>query len=168
MPEETNIPPIRDDGLQLRERPRLQAVFWTVQRVAWVGFGVICLLALLGFTGSGGPFHMQRVTLPGMEVEVPRVTRWEGADTMTLHLAGPGDHVLTMGQPFFDRFGIERMQPEPVETLLVPGGQQLRFRAEGPGDHLAHIDLRANRYGWVRFDLTAGGQTRSVRTLVLP
>lgn len=69
MIEDISIPPVREDGLQLQEERRIQRVFWTVQRVSWFLFGVVCLVALLGFTGSGGVFQKQTVYFADAVVE---------------------------------------------------------------------------------------------------
>jgi len=40
-------PAIREDGLQLEENRSLQRRFWQMQRIAWLGFGIVVLVALL-------------------------------------------------------------------------------------------------------------------------
>ncbi|WP_435170387.1 hypothetical protein [Falsirhodobacter sp. 1013] len=169
MNEDIVIPPMRDDGLQLEEHRRLQRRFWTFQRVAWSVFGFVCVIALLGFTGSGGVFQKQTVRFDNAVVEVPRVTRWEASDDLSIRFAGmevPPEIILS--QPFFDLFSIERIQPEPRETVLMSSAQRLRFATEGAPPHEVSIGMRSVHFGWARFDMTIGGETRMVNILVLP
>lgn len=64
-------PPVRDDGLQLEEHRKFQESFWRVERIAWIGFGCILLLAILGMTGSSGYFARQALAFEGGLVEIP-------------------------------------------------------------------------------------------------
>ncbi|MDB6453000.1 hypothetical protein [Falsirhodobacter sp. 20TX0035] len=168
MSEDITIPPMREDGLQLDEHRRMQRVFWTVQRISWVIFGIVCLVAVLGFTGSGGVFQKQTVQVGDAEVELPRVARWEGSDTMTVRFAAEASPELVLSQPFFERFSMERIQPEPQEAVLAPAAQRLRFHAEGAPPYQLSVGIRPMHFGWAHFDVTIGGETRMVNVLVLP
>lgn len=164
-----DIPPVRPDGLQLNEPRERQRRYWKVQRIAWWCFGLVMLLAVLGFTGSGGFFHKQRVQFAAATVEVPRVSRWEGSDDMSITFTEPtGTHHLVISQPFFDRFMIERIQPEPETNGLAPGAQVMTFSAQDDPPHQVNFDVRAMHFGWTGFDMTIGGETRRINLLVLP
>lgn len=169
MNEDIAIPPIRKDGLQLEEHRQLQNRFWFIQRVSWVGFGVISIVALLGFTGSGGVFQKQSIRFAEGIVDAPRVSRWEGSDEMKVRFTAEDDmQEITIAQPFFDTFGLERIQPEPAEALAAAGGQILRFPTDGAAPHVIGFSIRAMHFGWSRFDLTIGSETKTVNILVLP
>ena len=169
MNEDISIPPVREDGLQLQEERRIQRVFWTVQRVSWFLFGVVCLVALLGFTGSGGVFQKQTVYFADAVVELPRITRWEASDDLSIRFTTPqAAPELTIAQPFFDLFSIERIQPEPQENTLASSAQRLRFAAEGAPPHEVSISIRSMHFGRASFDMTIGGETLMVGILVLP
>lgn len=160
---------IRPDGLQIDEQRGQQERYWRIQRAGWWGFSAIVLLAMLGLTGAGGPFQGQTVSFGSATVDLPRVTRRKGADSMSVTFLDRADrHDLGIAQPFFDRFSIARIQPEPAETRLVQGGQQMVFPAAGDAPHVVTFDLRAVRAGWMAFDLSVGGQTRTLSLLVLP
>lgn len=164
-----HIPTVRPDGLQLEEHRNRQERYWRVQRVAWWSFGAIMLLAALGLTGGGGTFQTRTVAFASATVELPRVTRWEGSDEMSITFRGPASRPeIRITQPFFDRFSIERIQPEPTETRLLPDAQALTFAAAGDPPHRVGIDLRAGHFGWTAFDITIGGETRRVSLIVLP
>lgn len=163
------IPPVRPDGLQLEERRQRQRRYWQIQRIAWWGFGVVMLVAVLGLTGSGGIFHKQTIEFAAASVEIPRVSRWEGSDSFSVTFRNPGDsHELIITQPFFDRFTIERIQPEPDQTLLQPGAQSMTFPARDAPPHQVEFGIRAMRFGWTSFDMTIAGETRRINLLVLP
>lgn len=164
-----SVPPIRPDGLQLQEDRDRQIRYWRVQRLAWWGFGAIMLAALLGLTGSGGLFHQQTIRFAKATIEIPRVSRWEGSDAMTVTFHAASDrHELTLSQPFFNRFMIERIQPEPEQGSLVTGAQSLVFPADGAPPHHVTIGLRAKDFGHTRFDMTIDGETRPIALIVLP
>lgn len=163
------IPPVRPDGLQLEEMRDRQRRFWRVQRIAWWGFGVIMVVAILGMTGSGGILHKQTIAFAGATVEIPRVSRWEGSDEVSITFHDPADsHQVQLSQPFFDRFSVERIQPEPDSNPLLTGGQAMVFPAAGPPPHHLRIDVRAIHFGLTRFDMTIGAETRPVTLIVLP
>ncbi len=163
------LPQVRPDGLQLDEHPNRQRRYWKVQRVAWWCFGAVMAVAVLGLTGSGGVFHKQTVEFAAATVEAPRVSRWEGSDDLTVTFRAPADsHDLTVTQPFFDRFMIERIQPEPDATLLRPQAQAMTFPADGDGPHQVKFDIRAMHFGWTSFAVTIAGETRRIDLVVLP
>lgn len=163
------LPPIRSDGLQLHEPRDQQRRYWRVQRIAWWGFGAIMLLAILGMTGSGGFFQKQTITFANAVAEVPRVSRWEGSDelTITFNDAAPS-HQISITQPFFDRFSIERIQPEPERNVLQPNSQSMTFPTEGLPPHQVKISLRAGHFGWTSFKMTIGNETKPINLIVLP
>lgn len=164
-----HVPQVRPDGLQLDEHRNRQERYWRVQRVAWWSFGAVILLAALGLTGAGGPFQTRTVTFASATVDMPRVTRWDGSDRMTITFRDPALRPeIRITQPFFKRFSIERIQPEPVEARLLPDAQALAFAAGGDPPHHVTIDLRADHFGWTAFDITIGGERRRVSLIALP
>lgn len=169
MRERLSYPAIRDDGLQLEENRSFQERYWLLQRFAWAGFAVVMVLALLGLTGSGGYFQKQTIRFDDAVVQLPLVSRWEAADEMRITFEAPADiHTVTVAAGFFDRFDLERIEPEPAASHLHDGGQVMTFHAEGDGPHVVRFSLRAMHFGWTNFDLTIGGMTRPVNLVVLP
>ncbi|WP_207101697.1 hypothetical protein [Paracoccus shandongensis] len=163
------IPKIRPDGLQLDEPRARQRRYWRVQRVAWWCFGGMMLLAVLGLTGSGGVFSRQTVHFADARAEVPRVSRWEGSDEVAITFDNPApSHEVRISQPFFERFQVERIQPEPDRASLAEGAQVMTFPATGPAPHQVKLDLRAMHFGWTRFEMTVNGETRPITLIVLP
>lgn len=167
MDQDVSIPPVRDDGLQVQEHRKLQRRFWRLQRVAWAGFGAVCLVAALGFTGSGGPFSTQVAQLGGVRVEAPRVTRWEASDRVVIRLSD-GTSSFNIGEAFFDSFSIERIQPEPVSVRPWENGQTWIFEEGAPAPQEVTVDIRAVHPGIARFDIAGEGAVHTVTTLILP
>lgn len=162
-------PAIREDGLQLEENRSLQRRFWQMQRIAWLGFGIVVLVALLGLTGSGGPLHMQVLRFAHAEVELPRITRWEGSDGIVLrYLSDTTNRDIELNDAFFQRFAVEEIQPQPASSLLTKGGQKFLFDAEDIPPHQVRFELRAMHFGWTEIDVTIGDETRSAHVIVLP
>jgi len=173
--------------LQLDEDRAFQRRYWTLQRLAWIGFAGILGLAMLGLTGGGGYFHMQRIRLGGALVEMPRVSRWDAADEMRITFDGPEgpgqkpdhgpdqgpddgsgrEHAVTIAAGYFDRFDLTRIRPEPA-ALLKDGGQAMTFQVQGKGPHVVRFSPRAVHFGWTSFDLTVNGATRRVGLMILP
>lgn len=163
------IPRIRPDGLQLDEPRARQRSYWRIQRIAWWCFGAIMILAVLGLTGSGGVFSKQTVQFAHARAEVPRVSRWEGSDDMAITFDNPAPrHEIRISQPFFDRFQVERIQPEPDQSRLAEGAQVMTFPTNGPAPHQVKIGLRAMHFGWTSFEMTIEGETRRITLIVLP
>lgn len=125
---QVKAPAIRDDGLQLEEHRAFQERFWSLQRVAWVLFGLLLLAALLGLTGSGGPLSRAQVALEGGTIDYPRIARWEAADEVIVRFApGAEQHRLTLSSGFADALQIEGIQPEPESSAAGADGAVLTF-----------------------------------------
>lgn len=127
---------------------RFQERFWTFQRFAWFGLTVLIFAGLAGFTGQGGPAARATAHGPGVSLEYPRVTRWETSDDMRLTLSpGAADTAeVEIGQPFFDRFEIEDVQPQPEAHHATAAGTKMRFSLEtAAGDRQIVFHIRATR-----------------------
>lgn len=171
MSGETRLrhPNIRPDGLQLDEARERQRRFWRIQRIAWWCFGAIMLTAVLGMTGSGGYFQKQTVRFENARVEVPLVSRWEGSDDLTIIFASQAkSHTVSISQPFFDRFQIERIQPEPHLNVLAEDAQLMTFPTTGHAPYQVKFDLRAMHFGWTGFDMTIASESHRINLIVLP
>ncbi|MTH79936.1 hypothetical protein [Paracoccus aestuariivivens] len=127
------------------------------------------MIAFLGLTGSGGVFHMQEVRLGNAVAQIPRVARWEASDEIRITFNAPrGDHNVTVGMGFFDRFEIGYLQPEPQASTLTSSGHRMRFAAELPSPHGVHISIRPMHFGWTSFTLELDGESRTVHVLIVP
>jgi hypothetical protein len=141
----TKLPAVRQDGLQLEEHRSFQERFWTTERWAWIGFGTILVLALLGLTGSGGPFAQARTSLAGGSIDYPRFARWDApAEIRVTFAPGGSERTLMFSSSFATSFEIEGIQPEPERAEANAEGQVMTFRAaaDGPAEVSLHIRPR--------------------------
>ena len=158
---------VREDGLQLAEARRFQDRFWTVERFAWAAFIVVIVLALLGFTGAGGPFSHARKSLSAGEVTYPRVSRWQASDIMKVAFAPGGtDRRLSLSPEFSAAFRIESIQPRPQSSKLGDQGTVLTFGGNGAGT--VHLFLVPVGSRVASYTITVNGDALQARTLILP
>lgn len=162
-------PRVRDDGLQVEEHRRFQSVFWRLERVAWMVFALILVLALAGLTGGGGYLAQGTVQIGGAQVEYPRVARWQAADELRIAFpAGAELHRLTLGGAFLDHYAVETATPAPRRALGTEAGLVLEFVGQAREPLHAVLHLRPLHPGLPRFAVTADGASAEVRGVILP
>lgn len=166
--KELEAPPIREDGLQLLEDRALQRRIWSSQRIAWLLFGLLLLGALLGLTGSGGYLSSQSLEFGQAKVEMPRIARWQASDTVLIELQGTAATEVVFGPGFSKRFAIESITPEPADSVAGGSGVSMTFDISGQGTKTVLLGVRPTRPGWIGFDMSVAGETRSAWALVLP
>jgi len=162
-------PPIRKDGLQLDEKRKLHRAFWAVERVAWVTFALVLVLALAGLTGSGGPLSKVTVGFPAGEAEYPRVARWEASDELLVRFnSGAETRRLALDHSFFEYFEVEGVQPEPERTLTSHDGVVMEFSAQQSAPVKVIIYLRALHAGLVNYRIGLDDSMADASTMILP
>lgn len=164
----TETVPIRPDGLQIDEHRRFQNRFWTLQRIAWLSYAVLVLLAALGLSGRSGPFADGRTTLAGAEVTWPRISRLGATETLTVLIPAPAPAPeLTLGPELAGLYLIDTITPRPA---MESGGAPLRlaFFPDGAGPYALHLSLKAQSAGLARVTLGLGEGQTTLTTLVLP
>jgi hypothetical protein len=167
---DTSAPPVRDDGLQLRENRALQERMWTMERVAHGLFGVAVLIGLSGLAGAGGPVAETTLTSEAGSVRLPRVARWETPQDFTIEFAeSRATHVLRLAGPGMDRLIVEAMQPQPERSSAGPDSMVFEFSADDQAVARAAFRASANRPGLARlqFGLDDAAPV-SATVLVLP
>lgn len=166
---EPQAPPIRKDGLQVEEDRHFQRRFWIIERWAWLAFGLIAVAALAGLSGGGGYFGHTTITTASAMLEVPRITRWQRPDDITVTFNTANDtHRVVMGLPFVENFSIEQIQPQPERSYLTTDGQAIEFAAEGSAPHVAVLHVRAHRPGMARYVIEVDGEPAEWALVVLP
>lgn len=162
-------PPVRPDGLQLDENRRYQERLWTVERWAWGVFLAVTLAAALGATGAGGPISRNLAVVTGGEIDVPRMTRWEASDKLTVRFAaGSGERTLLLTPQFARSFQVEAILPQPQRVVAASDGHTIHFAAgNGPAEAVLH--LRPQSPGLVRYRVGIdGSMSTELSTLILP
>ncbi|WP_347137463.1 hypothetical protein [Paracoccus sp. SSK6] len=120
-------------------------------------------------TGNGGVFHRRAVQFAHARAEMPRVSRWEGTDKGTVIFDTPADsHQFRIFQPFFDRFSIERIQPEPDQALLTQGAQAMTFPTAGPARIRSGSTCRPCISGGSASTGRSKAKTRRITLIVIP
>lgn len=136
----------RSARIELDEDRRFQNRFWIFERIAWAVMAAIVLVALLGFTGQGGPFARARAEGPGGAVDYPRVARWETGDEIEIMLppVTTGRVTIAIDRQFSKLFQVEDVQPMPSESVATPQGQEMSFDlGDAPGDRTITVHIRA-------------------------
>jgi hypothetical protein len=156
-------------GLELDADMAFQRGMWTAQRIAWGIFALIVVLALMGFTGRGGPLSRTRAELSGGTIAYPRIARWEAPATFQVDFAPGAEGRLFLSRAFFDDFAVTDIEPQPAESRLTAGGQVLSFSV-GPDGGRALLHVRPERPA-LPLRMTARideGPPDSLATYVLP
>jgi hypothetical protein len=162
-------PPIRDDGLQVEDKRRLQRFFWSLERIAWAVFALVLLLAILGLTGSGGYFARATATFPAGEADYPQVSRWEASDELIIRFSeGADTRRLTLSPEFFYYFEVGGMQPEPERSFTGGNGVVMEFSAEQGAPVNVAIYVRALHPGKVDYRIGLDGDAAAASTIILP
>lgn len=160
------VPAIREDGLQLEERRDFQERFWALERVAWLGFAILLVAALAGFSGSGGVLSRQTASVAGLEFEYPPVSRRQAVEDFRIFFIDEQARTIHLSGAFSEAFQLESVQPRPVTEKAVPDGLVMEFQGQPGGT--AYLHAKPLNPGLVSFDIRAGGETGTVRILILP
>jgi hypothetical protein len=167
-----NLPPVRDDGIQIAEHRRSQERFWTVERVAWICFGLIVIAALLGAFGSGGLLATKITETRAAVIEHPRIGRWEGTDEMTIRFKpDPSRQAfsLRLSPSFAESFQVEDVQPLPARSTIGSDGQTLFFDVPNHSGGAIKLHLRAQSAGSASFEISVNdGQPETLTSFIFP
>jgi len=159
---------LRPDGLQLDEDRQFQERYWNFQRVGWAAFAVILMLAVLGFTGSGGPVSVTETQVGNARLRYPTVARWSTPDTLQVRFFGSTGEIR-LGPDFLSAFEIQGIQPEPSKSSVGPDGLSLQFDVTGATPAPVHLAIQPRGPGRVSFEVSVDGSDPTrLGTLVMP
>jgi hypothetical protein len=163
------MPPTREDGLQVEEDRPFQRAFWVVERCAWALFSLLLLLAMAGLTGAGGYLSRGSYSMPVGDVDYPRVSRWGASDTLRVRFDDGGPtHRLTLGSQFFRYFELATIQPQPERAFAEGSGATFEFTAAPPGRAEVTLYVRAFEPGFPSYRLGLDGTDTQLSTVILP
>jgi hypothetical protein len=136
-----------NDELQVSQDIEFQRRSWTVQRIGWIGIGLIVLAALAGLFG-GGPVSQAHAGSSGDPIEIayPRFGRLLAPTTLNLQLnqiEGPQARVW-IDRALLEDVRVEHVEPEPGSI-------------EAGSDRLIYV-----------FDLADGHESTSVTFFIEP
>ncbi len=159
----------RSHDAQINENHRFQAWFWAVQRVAWVGFGVLVVAALLGFTGGGGRYAQGQFADEFMTLTYPAVTRRRAEAVLNIAITGARPQtIVQFDAAFQDAFSVVTMVPPASSAVATQTGITYSFDLSGPGPKLLRLDLSGNMVGIANYTLHVDGRMVALSSLILP
>ena len=142
--------------IQIDEDLSFQRKEWVAQRI---GIGVLALLliaAVLGFTGSGGPFSRAETgdASGAFRVEYERVVRRGAQSTMTLHLRGTnaGPRSFWFSTDYFKSIDLETVVPDP-EAVTAEGDRYVYTIRSTGSDATVTVHMRPARVGRIDVDV---------------
>jgi hypothetical protein len=160
----------RAEAPQIAEDRSFQERFWAVERVAWIGFVLLIVVAVSGLLGSGGPLSRGEAASGDSRIDYPAQARWEAGEELNIRLGGePGERTLALSETFADAFEIEDIQPPPTRVESGANGQSLIFLATGPEPIEVRVAMTPRNPGLARYTITPAGQAAlTVATFVWP
>lgn len=151
---------------------KFQERFWIAVRIGWVAMAVLLLLAIMGFTGSGGAYSSQKLEAGNASVEVPAVSRWAASDTLKVTLNASAERTtVLLPAELGDVFSIEAVNPQPQSVSAGPEGDEFVFQlVPAGGKTTVEFSLRPSRPVWRQeigpFRVNSSASSRSVVTIL--
>jgi hypothetical protein len=159
MPDDTHFP--------LREDRNFQGITWTAQRIAWVIFLIIPLLALTGLFSGGALSSRTGGNGQSFSIDYDAFQRVTALTHFVVHLPQAQNAELRLGPRFQQDYEIESVAPQPAKSAAGGDGLHLTFdRSGGPLD--AVIWARPRRFGAIRFAAQGAGEAVTLNILVYP
>lgn len=127
---------------------RFQERFWVAERVAWLAMLALVAAAAAGLSGGGGRLSHQTLKTDRGSVDLPRISRWSSADTMTVTVTEPAADTVAVAIPdsFAEAFAIENATPQPQNVTATPAGETYTFAVGGTGpEWTINFSIRAVR-----------------------
>lgn len=158
------------ENLELREHRSFQEKYWTVQRCAWVGYGIIVAAALLGFAGEGGVFARAQIQAGSAEIDHPRFARWQTQETLSIAFApsSGSERKVLLSSEFGRQISIEGAQPSPSRSTATAAGEELVFLVRPGEPGLAKIRIKPDTPGIVRWTIAIDGVAVAMTLIILP
>jgi hypothetical protein len=149
--------------LQINEDMEFQERSWVVQRIGWLIFILLILLAALGIFGNG----MLSSAQAGQEqdalwVEYPRFERFEHEFKVTVHsnvsTSTETEIRILVDQRYLEGIKVNRISPAPDREIKEQNGIAYVFQATGNSPFSADFYMIARKAGSHsgRFELQSG------------
>lgn len=149
--------PLQYEGLQIEEDMRWQQVAWRLQRIGWVGFVVIVLLAIVGLLGPGW-LGSKTATAGDVHVAYDRFVHRSAAVAFEVTVPAEGGQAeVWLEREYASAMGIERAVPEPKEVAL--DDERVRYiftAAEGARSVSVRFDFKPGKIGRVSGAIGSG------------
>ena len=159
----------QSEQAQINENHRFQAWFWAVQRVAWVGFGLLVVAALLGFTGGGGYYSQGQIADEFMTMTFPAVTRRRAEAVLNITINGYQPQTIVQFDAAFQHaFSMVSMTPPASTAVATQTGTSYSFDLSGPGPKLLRLGLSGTVVGISNYTVVVDGREVALSSLILP
>lgn len=160
----------RQKQLQVDEDRRFQEAWWTTERIAWIGFALIIILAVAGLTGLGGPLSQGSAAGPTGDLEFPRWSRWQADDHMRVGLLPTGKDMRTisLSQEFTDQFEVVDIEPRPVRSIAAAQMTHYEFAVDPQAEGHVDFSVRSLHPGMVSYYVAIDGDRLPASTFVWP
>jgi hypothetical protein len=151
--------------LELATDDAFQRTEWRLQRIAWVAWAMLLLVALLGLTGPGW-FSSVDVTAEDESIAIgyDRFLHYHNPSQLEIAVNDASDvegrWQVKVGRSLLDRLQIVRIEPEPERREIAPDGIVYTFlHAAGPttGKIVFHVEYE--RYGTARGTISLAGRS---------
>jgi hypothetical protein len=134
-----------------------QERFWRIERIAWVGFALLIVAAVLGVFGGGGPFSSATTMFGASRIEYPTMARWEAGEEVAIRLAGgSGERRLVLASTFAEAFRVDDLRPPPERVDAVPLGHAYIFTAATDAPLEIRIAVTPRRPGYADYAIGIG------------
>jgi len=156
-------------SLDVNADPKFQERFWVAVRVGWLVMTILLAAALLGATGGGGVLSSQSMVVGTSRIDLPAVSRWAAADTMTITLSEPtARSTVTVPAAFGDTFSVDAITPTPSSVIGSPDGDTYIFElSPQTGEVSIDFSIRAEHPVWrTRLTPFSVNGTRSAASIV--
>ena len=133
----------------IREDMELQRRDWLMERAAWVGTGLVLVLALLGLF-SRGPLNDAQAggTAGNPTIDYDRFVRSQAMTRFTIGGTFTGESLeLRLGQRFLDAYEIRAIQPQPLGSRSDNSAIYYTFPLREPAGPI-RITIDARRVDW--------------------
>lgn len=156
----TNDDELRNRTYPVQEYMHVQQRHWRLERIGWLVFLLIVLLAALGVFSQGALSEATARSADGaLVVDYQRFERTSAVSEMTIRLQGKPTQVLRLEitGDLMDKFSIQGIQPAPLSSDSFQDGIRLAFRADQAGNAAVYLALRSAAPGWSRSQFVMAG-----------
>ena len=138
--------------LQINEDMEFQRRSWIVQRVGWLVFALVILLAALGLFGDGILSDAKAGQEEGaLWLEYPRFERFEDEFQMRVHAnegaVADSEIRIHLDQNYLNGVEVKSVSPEPDSELLDANGITYVFKINGSSPFTAHFYVIPRKAG---------------------
>lgn len=162
--------PVLPDGelTAVKDERSFQEKTWITERVAWIGFALLVIAALLGLAGGGGWAAQREGRYGSAQMKIPAITRSDAPTELTAVFDEAGERSLVLSAEFLDAFQIEAIQPAPEAVRIEGENRILRFPPGEDAPLRVRLFLKTHSAGLFRFNAGTPGRTSPFTLIVLP